>query len=52
MAKPKTKVQKYRISVTQKQEDALRVLMEEDMCEDVSQYVGRMIAELTQRRAS
>lgn len=52
MARPKTKTARFLVSVTEEQEHALGILMATDMATNVSDYIGRMIAELTRRRAN
>ena len=50
MARKKTKVAKYVVTLNEAQEEALRKLMSEDLQDNVNRYFGIMIAEVVKGR--
>lgn len=50
MGNKKRIVNRYQVSTNEAQEKALKKLMADDMQENVSQYFGMMIAEITRNR--
>jgi hypothetical protein len=52
MARKKVSVKKFMVSVNEMQSIALDNLMQEDMQDNVSQYIGFLIAEVSKQRES